>query len=108
MLREGMDRATERAVLWHELVHAERGDAECLSEGEEASVDREAARWALPLDSVLAAVAVTCNYVTTAWVLEIDPDMLVLRLQTMHPSEKAAVRRVADVMQRSDVMQRAA
>lgn len=102
MVRAGLLLVQERAVLWHELVHAERGDERCVSASQsarqEASADREAARRSLPLEAVLAAVVASPDYVQAADLLHTLPDVLALRLQTMQPAEKAALRAVVRLM----------
>lgn len=48
VLREGLSAEEERAVLWHELVHAERRHRACeLTAQEHAEVEREAQRRAV-------------------------------------------------------------
>lgn len=98
LLREGLTQAEERAVLWHELTHARRGDRRCapgvLTARQEASVDREAARWALPLPAVLYAASCCRGADEGAELLETTPRLLTGRLHSLHPSERAALAQV--------------
>jgi Zn-dependent peptidase ImmA (M78 family) len=53
VVRQGLRLVEERSVLWHELVHAVRGDRRCDTDRrDEARCHSEAARWAIPLDSL--------------------------------------------------------
>lgn len=97
VVRAGLLVVEERAVLWHELVHARRRDRQCvttvLGTRMEASVDREAARWALPLPALLEAMRGEPPLVEAADWLKTTPALLRVRLKTLHPAERAQVRR---------------
>jgi hypothetical protein len=96
-LRRGLLLVEQRVTLWHELVHARRGDTGCgrgwFSVKEEASVDREAAGWAMPFPALLEAMRGDPTPAEAADMLKTTPVMLELRLNTMHPAERAQVRR---------------
>lgn len=96
-VQRGLLLVEERAVLWHELVHARRRDSRCASDvlwvRQEASVDREAARWALPLPALLEAMRGEPPLTDAADWLKTTPALLRVRLQGLHPAERAQVRR---------------
>jgi hypothetical protein len=96
-IRKGLLLVEERAVLWHELVHSRRRDRRCadgvLGARQEASVDREAARWAIPLPALLEAMRGEPPLDEAADWLKTTPALLRVRLQGLHPAERAQVRR---------------
>lgn len=100
VVRRGLLLVEERAVLWHELVHARRGDRRCSIEyfhdEQERSVEREAARWALPLPCLREAQREGHNEAEVADTLKTTPAMLKVRLRGLHPAERAALRRDAE------------
>lgn len=85
----------EREVLFHELVHARRGDLFC-DDKTERSVDREAARWAMPMSALLEALVGARSYTEVADTLKTTERLLMVRLNALHPSERAAVQRLRD------------
>lgn len=97
VVRQGLLIVEERAVLWHELVHARRRDRRCdiavLDARQERSVDREAARWAMPLPALLEAMRGEPPLAEAADMLKTTPALLRVRLDTMHPAERAQARR---------------
>ena len=106
VLRDGLLLVEERTALWHELVHARRGDEECRSiahfaRRQEATCDREAARWAIPFPSLLAAARGARHVEEVADSLKILPPLLRLRLDGLHPSERAALRRALELEERA-------
>lgn len=97
VLRTGLLLCEERRHLWHELVHADRQDRACESSARvERSVDREAARRALPLSSLLWAFGTAATHAEVVEMLKLPADWIQFRLRTAHPAEKAAVRRSVD------------
>jgi hypothetical protein len=97
VVRAGLTLVEERRYLWHELVHADRGDELChASEGSERRVDREAARRAMPLSSLLWAAPQVQTWAEFADLLKAPEDFLRLRWATAHPAER---RRVAALSQ---------
>lgn len=99
-LRKGLLVVEQRATLWHELVHARRGDNRChmtwFDDQQERSVDREAARRAMPITALLAAFTGARCYAEIADTLKTTERLLMVRLDALHPSERAAVQRVRE------------
>ncbi len=94
VLRSGLLLVERRAALWHELVHARRGDVTTcwpMSVRVEASADREAARWAMPLPALLDAVRGEPPLVEVADRLKTTVHLLTVRLSALHPAERGAV-----------------
>ncbi len=94
VLRKGLLLVEERAALWHELVHARRGDevqAWPLGARVEASVDREAARRAMPLASLLEATSGDPSRAEVADRLKTTEHLLGVRLAALHPAERGAL-----------------
>lgn len=95
MLRKGLLIVEQRAFLWHELVHAERGDTDCFdpyfNSDQERSVNREAARRAMPFADLLDAARGATSYAEVADTLKTTEVMLMVRLKTLHPAERAAL-----------------
>lgn len=97
MLRRGLLIVEQRAVLWHELVHAERGDTDCFdpyfNNDQERSVNREAARRALPFPDLLAAGRGATSHAEVADTLKTTEALLLIRLGTLHPAERSSLTR---------------
>lgn len=96
VLRDDLLVVEERAVLFHELAHARRGDMTCgwpLDARMEASVDREAARWAIPLDALLDAVRGEPPLSDVADALKTTEHLLRVRLRSLHPAERGQLQR---------------
>jgi hypothetical protein len=92
-LRKGLPLVEQRATLWHELVHAERGDEHCNPKTERNHVDREAARRAIDLYD-LADALLWSNYLgEQADQLKTTEHLLRIRLEHLHPSERGYLRR---------------
>lgn len=88
--------AVRRSTLAHELVHARRGPLPAnpvLAAREEHAVDKAAARWLINLDDLGEALAESDDLYQVAELLDVDPDTLRTRLEHLHPSEKAFLRR---------------
>lgn len=102
-LRQGLLLVEQRATLWHELVHARRGDQRCgmpyFDQSQELSVDREAARWAMPTDALLAAFVGARCLAEVADALKTTESLLAVRLNSLHPAERAAVRRLREQLE---------
>lgn len=100
VIRSGLLVVEERAVLWHELVHARRGDRAChlgwFDGRQERSVDREAARWAVPLPALLEALVGARSLAEVADALKTTEQLLRVRIEGLHPVERAAVQRLRD------------
>lgn len=96
VIRSGIGVREERAVLWHELVHARRGDRGCgdmvLSARVEARVDREAARLAIPLGDLAAALRWTRDPDELAEELKTTTRLLRVRAADLDADERARLR----------------
>ena len=93
VLRSGMLRAEQRRFLWHELVHADRGDvAGHCGPAEEALVERLAAARAMPLSSLRWAFARETTRHEMAAALQLPEDWLQFRLDTATAGEREALR----------------
>lgn len=103
VIRQGILLVEERTVLWHELVHARRRDRSCddpyFDDDQERSVDREAARWSMPFRALLWAAHGAHSHAEVADALKTTERMLHVRLDTLHPAERAALRRVNQEME---------
>lgn len=95
VLRSGMLLEDERRYLWHELVHADRRDQACHgSIAAEVSVEREAARRAMPMSSLLWALQLEWQRHLVAGLLKLPEEWVQFRLHTAHPAEKNQLRAV--------------
>lgn len=102
VVRSGLLLREERAVLWHELVHARRGDERCavdvLTGRQEASVDREAARWAMPWPVLAWGLDRAAHLHDLVDLMKVTEPLVRLRLVAAHPVEKAHIlRRASDL-----------
>ncbi len=101
VLRRGLRGGAVRAALWHELVHARRGDIVCidgvLHRRQEASVDREAARWAIPLADLERTVRLGFDDATAADELETTVELLTVRRSSLHPAERGRLQLAASM-----------
>jgi hypothetical protein len=88
----------ERAILWHEIAHAVRGDVQCLQgpldRRQEVACWRYAARRAIPLRALLEALRWSDQTHEVADQLKTTEEMLEVRLVALHPAERGACRRV--------------
>jgi hypothetical protein len=94
VLRRGLMLEEERRFLWHEVVHALRQDGDCglwLSARMERSVEREAARRAMPAKLLEAAMAVSFDWHDFASRMKVPEPWVRFRLEIAHPSERALV-----------------
>lgn len=100
VVRAGLLLREERSVLWHELVHARRGDARCavdvLTARQEASVDREAARWAMPWPVLAWGLDRSAHLSDLVEAMKVTEQLVRVRLKTAHPVEKAHIMRRAE------------
>ncbi|WP_224279061.1 hypothetical protein [Nocardioides lacusdianchii] len=93
VLRSGMLLEDERRYLWHELVHADRNDRACHgSIAAEVSVEREAARRAMPMSSLLWAFQLEWQRHLVASLLKLPEEWVQFRLHAAHPAEKNQLR----------------
>lgn len=99
VVRSGMLVVEERSTLWHELVHAERGDEHCEAFGarQERWCMREAARRAIDVRALADAVMWSDHPHEVADQLKVTPELLQVRLDHLHPAERGllAARRAA-------------
>lgn len=87
-----LGQAERRSTLAHEAIHAARGDLDC-GEREDALVEQAAARLLLPIERLLHVLPWAHTYGEAAEELWVDLAMLVCRLDHLHPSERAAIKR---------------
>ena len=96
VLRSGRSLEEERCSLWHELVHAERGDVECTgwaASAIERRVEREAARRAMPLDVMERRLSVASDWDDFVWHMKVPERWVRFRLTHAGPAERARLRR---------------
>jgi hypothetical protein len=94
VVRESLLIAEERAVLWHELVHADRGDEACTASAvSEASVDREAARRAMPWPVLRWGLDAATSDAELIELMKVDERLVKVRFDCLHPAERAYVAR---------------
>lgn len=96
VLRDSLSIEAERRYLWHELAHARRRDSRCegwLRERMEQSVEREAARWAMPVQSLEVAMSRAATWHDFVWQLKVPEAWVRFRLGRLHPAEAALVER---------------
>jgi Zn-dependent peptidase ImmA (M78 family) len=86
-----------RCALAHELAHRERGDRPCgldwFDARQEAAADLMAARWLISRDALLAALRWSDDRHEIADELWVTVDLLRVRLDGLHPSERHYLRR---------------
>jgi hypothetical protein len=96
VLRSGRSLEEERRCLWHELVHAERGDSECsgwVRSTTERSVEREAARRAMPLAVMEHRLTVATDWDDFVWHMKVPEWWVRFRLALVLPAERARLDR---------------
>lgn len=94
LLREGLKWRSERAVLSHEVVHAERGPfPKWMTAREEEAVSRESARRLLPIRRLGEAMSWSLNIDELAEELDVDRPTIEARLRSLHPAERAYLAR---------------
>ena len=97
VLRESLTIEAERRYLWHELVHARRRDSRWegwLRDRREQSVEREAARWAMPQGAIVAAMERSATWHDLVWHLKVPESWVLFRLERLHPAERTMLERV--------------
>jgi hypothetical protein len=86
-----------RSTLAHELVHAERGDEPSgslvLDARQELAVSKEAARRLIGIRALGEALAWSTCVAEAADELWVDEDTVRVRLQHLHPAERAYLKR---------------
>lgn len=90
-LLRGMTQAERRSTVCHEVVHLERGPAvRGFGDREEVEVSKEAARRLLPdIHVVGEALAWSRDLAEAAEELWVDDGTLRVRLEHLHPAERA-------------------
>lgn len=93
-LTHGLNQAERRCTIAHETQHVLRGPVPPHVEArEELHVDRNAARLLLPDIRVVGeTLAWSPSLEEAAGELWVDPEMLGVRLKSLHPSERAYLR----------------
>lgn len=94
VVRKGLRLVEERSVLWHEIVHLERGDEHCSYKTERNHIDREAARRAIAIRDLAEALRGREHPAEIADELKVTEELLRIRLDHLHPSERGLLRRV--------------
>ena len=97
VLRSGRTLEEERRSLWHELVHAERGDRDCtgwVRSATERRVEREAARRAMPVPVMEQRLAVATDWDDFVWHMKVPDWWVRFRLALVRPAERARLERV--------------
>lgn len=94
-LRRGMTHDERRCTILHECLHVERGPVlTTLADREEMRVERETSRLLLPdVRAVGEALAWGRDLAEAAWELSVDSGTLRIRLENLHPAERAYLRR---------------
>lgn len=101
VVRENLRIVEERAVLWHEIVHLERGDEHCDRRTERNRIEREAARRAIDIEELADALLWSDQPSEVADQLKVTEDLLQLRLRHLHPSERGYLRRRQSMKEQS-------
>ena len=97
-LRAGTSAAQRRCTLAHEIVHLERGLRDCgpWLHREEQTVHRTAARRLITVSELAAAIrdlGRADDRAALAQALDVDTETLLVRLATLEPAERRALRR---------------
>lgn len=98
VLRKGLRIEEERRYLWHEVTHALRRDSRCeswLGAKVEASVEREAARRAMPTEAMRAGLERSATWLDFVWHMKVPEEWVRFRVDIAHPAEKAMLREAA-------------
>jgi hypothetical protein len=96
VLRSGRSLEEERCSLWHEIVHAERGDTACagwVASDTERRVEREAARRAMPLPVMERRLALATDWDDFVWHMKVPERWVRFRLSQARPAERARLER---------------
>lgn len=97
VIRSGLLIEEERRYLWHELVHADRGDIAGHTDAKvERLVERHAAEAAMPWCSVEWAWSEAVDLTDMAGMLKLPEEWVHWRLMNLHPAQKALLRLSAE------------
>ena len=93
-IAHGLNEAERRCTIAHETQHVLRGPVpEHMGAREEVHVDRNAARLLMPdIEVVGETLAWALSLEEAADDLWVDPEMLAVRLRSLHPAERAYLR----------------
>lgn len=95
-----LSQVERRSVLAHELGHVIRGDVPCgsdiLDARQESAVDQWAARKLITIEALADALRWSDDRHEVADALWVTVDLLEVRLDHLHPSERAYVRRMIE------------
>lgn len=91
VLAPGQLQRQRRCTIDHELHHAEAGDVGCQHPKREAAIAQASARRLIPIDRLLDVLAWAHNAHEAADELWVDLDTFHMRMQHLHPAERAAV-----------------
>jgi hypothetical protein len=96
VLCSGRSLEEERCSLWHEIVHAERGDTACagwVASDTERRVEREAARRAMPLPVMERRLVLATDWDDFVWHMKVPERWVRFRLSQARPAERARLER---------------
>lgn len=97
VMRTGLRIEQERRYLWHELVHADRGDIAGHTDARvEAVVEREAVRRALPLQSLRWAFGQELGRREIAEMLKLPEDWIQFRVDIATTRERRELRQLQE------------
>lgn len=92
-MRKGMAQVQRRCVLTHELVHIDREHRGHQDDEAEASVRLEVAHLLIPdVHHLAATLAWADDMYEAAGELWVTPEVLTVRMEDLHPAEKAIIR----------------
>jgi len=96
-LRRGLTRVERRCAVAHETHHALAGDEPTgiahFDAHAEAAADQAAARSLITLDALTRALMWATNSAEVAEELDVTPALLTVRLDHLHPTERAHLKR---------------
>lgn len=95
VMQRKQSQVERRTTLTHELIHHERGDDRCDGRDEEY-VRQETARRLITLDSLADALRWSTDVHEMADHCWVDVDVMLTRLDHLHPAERAYLRRVTE------------
>ncbi|SFI85153.1 ImmA/IrrE family metallo-endopeptidase [Nocardioides psychrotolerans] len=91
-LAHGLDQAERRSTIAHEVEHIDRGWSPCTTR-EECQIERAAAQKLIGIRELGEALAWARDLEEAAEELWVDVPLLRVRLQHLHPAERAYLRR---------------
>ncbi len=91
-LSDTLSQAERRCTVMHEIVHMELGQHECQDPAVEAVVHREVARRLIPWERLASALLWARDELELADELWVDVETVQVRLEHLHPSERAKLR----------------